>query len=203
MNSAGGSSFDATPYALQLAREAYKERAQHRPTGHDFGGAAIVVQYADGSKSSVYYSDIYEGYDSPPPDTNKTHSERQAWENFILPTLSIMKDHGTVAKASEIDVIIFTQFYPCVPCQSEMRAWQNQAKTASGASSIFMSVWTLTTTFSPLSPNPKKRAQPAITDESAIQEVPITFDASLTVEQRSTTMSLARRTREPERGCRI
>jgi hypothetical protein len=183
INSNRGSSFDATPDALQIAREAYKERAQHRPTGHDFGGAAIVVQYADGSKPSVYYSDIYEGYDSPPPDTNKTHSERQAWENFILPTLTIMKDHGTVAKASEIDLIIFTQFYPCVPCQSEMRAWQNQARTTAGTSSVFVSVWTLTASFSPLSSDPKKRAQPAITDESAIQEVPVAFDTSLNFSQ--------------------
>lgn len=175
-NGGRGNSFDATPYALQIAREAYKERARHRPTGHNFGGAAIVAQYADGSKPSVYYSNIYEGFDSPPPDINKTHSERRAWEDFILPTLTIMKDHGTIARASEIDIIIFTQFYPCPSCQSDMRAWQNQARTTAGTSSVFMSVWTLMASFSPLSPDPRKRAQPVITDESAIQEVPITFD---------------------------
>jgi hypothetical protein len=106
------------------------------------------------------------------------NKETPCASTLFCPTLTIMKDHGTVAKASEINILIFTQFYPCVPCQSEMRVWQNQARTTAGTAGVFISVWTLTASFSPLSSNPKKRAQPAITDESTIQGVPITFDTS-------------------------
>lgn len=128
------SGFDATPYALQIAREAYRVHKNRAPTGHDFGGGIIVVQYTDGSKPSEIASKIYEGYNNPSPsgDKNATHSERRTEDDFVLPTLAILKSHGTVAKASEIDVIIFTQFYPCETCLPEMSAWQNQERLAAG-----------------------------------------------------------------------
>jgi hypothetical protein len=172
------SSFDAASYALQIAQHAYQVRQRHAPTGHDFGGGIIVVQYADGSAPGVITSPIYEGYDSPPPDVNATHSERRTQDDFVLPTLALLKSHGTAAQASEIDAILFTQFYPCSPCRAEMRAWQNQDRQAAGTSNVFLTVWTLTTSFNPLSHNPRQRAQPSITDEGDIQEVPIPFDAS-------------------------
>jgi hypothetical protein len=182
LSHAGGSggqssSFDAAPYALQIAQRAYQVRRQRAPTGHDFGGGIIVVQYADGSAPGVITSPIYEGYDSPPPDVNATHSERRTQDDFVLPTFALLKSHGTVAQASEIDVILFTQFSPCLPCRAEMRAWQNQDRQAAGTAKVFLTVWTLSTTFNPLSHNPRQRTQPSITGEEDIQEVPIPFDA--------------------------
>lgn len=100
-----GGSFDAAPYTLHLAQKMYQWRKTHGITGHNFGGGIIVVQYADGSAPSVYESPVYEGQDGPPQDVNAFHSERQTQENFILPTLTLLRQHGIVAKASEIDVI--------------------------------------------------------------------------------------------------
>ncbi len=176
------SGFDATPYALQIAREAYRVRKNRAPTGHDFGGGIIVVQYTDGSKPSEIASKIYEGYNNPSPsgDKNATHSERRTEDDFVLPTLAILKSHGTVAKASEIDVIIFTQFYPCETCLPEMSAWQNQERLAAGSANVYLTVWTLTKSFYPLDRNPRRWAQPVIRNESDIQKVSINFDAPIT-----------------------
>jgi hypothetical protein len=172
-----GGFFDAASYALQIARGAYRVRQHHAPTGHDFGGSIIVVQYADGSRPLVLPSPIYEGYDSPPPDVNATHSERRTQDDFILPMLLSLRRRGIVAKASEIDVILFTQFYPCPPCRAEMRAWQKQDRQAAGTENVFMTVWTLAKSFSPLSRNPRQRAQPVITGASDLVQVSIPFDA--------------------------
>lgn len=169
------SSFDAAPFAVQIAQKASQYRAKHKPTGHNFGGGAIIVEFSDGT-SSTYPSDIYEGQDGPPLDKNAFHSERQTQEDFVLPTLSQLQQRGIIAKAIAIHVVIFSQYAVCNLCKAEMRAWQDQARKAAGSLAVDMTVWELVQYFYPLDRDPRNRQQPVVNGEQDIEQVAITFD---------------------------
>ena len=171
----GGPSFDTSPYALDLAKEAYQWRKNHRTTDHNFGNGAIILEYSDGSAPSVYPSPRYEGRDGPPDDINAFHSERLTHENYILPMLAQLRRNGILAKASRVDIIIFSQYHVCPVCQRQMRNWQDQQRCQAGSANVFLTIWELAQEFYPLARDPRKRPQPPVNDVGDIQTVDIPF----------------------------
>jgi hypothetical protein len=173
-----GSSFNAQAEALQLALNTQQYRNRHKSAtkGFNLGQASIILEYPDGTFSQPDRSPIYLGMDSPPPDVNKDHSERKEHEQFILPTLSILARKGTLDKVSMVHIVLFSQIYVCLPCQSDMRGWLDHYRCIVGpanANKLDVTVWELTGGF-----NTKAPLWTVVANEEDVQPVSIAFNMS-------------------------
>lgn len=177
-NFSGGSGFNAQAEALQLALDSQEYRNRHKSAtkGFNLGQASIVLEYPDGTFSKPDRSPIYLGMDSPPPDVNKTHSERKEHDQFILPTLRILARNGTLDGITMIHIVLFSQIYICLPCQADMRGWLDQYRCVVGpanANKLDVTVWELTGGF-----NTKAPRWTVVAGEEDVQSVSVTFDMS-------------------------
>ena len=127
--SSSGGGFDPHAEALQLALKVQDYRKDHRSLGRNLGMGEIVLQAPDGTITR-YPSPIYEGEKaSASYDPNANHSERRTHELFLLPTLKLLQDHGTLDKAQSISILIFSQVFVCPPCRADMRGWWKAYKS--------------------------------------------------------------------------
>jgi len=174
-----GNNIDPAPYAVKIAQSAYQWRATHVRTGHNFGGALIVVKYRDGTLQQYPLNDrniiIYEGEDLPNDlDPNRLHSERQTDREFIRPLLQKFRSTNGFDNAIEIQVIIFSQYPLCPSCVSDMRSWQDEYCKIAGFPNLYLSGWQLTKTFYPNSQDKRRREQPVVNGEEDIEMVNLT-----------------------------
>lgn len=182
-NNPGGSnpSFDkqAEAYSLAQAAQDYRE---HHPQAVNYGLASITLFYDNAPSRRFVPTDQrgfiapFPGYDSPVAPKNQTHSEFFA-RKWILNTLGILKRTGLInTHITEIDIIIFSQVVVCPPCATAMVSWQREFRDAAGISNLFLSIWQIARGKG-YDPADFPKGKPV--KESDIQEVPISFDASL------------------------
>lgn len=174
----GESSFDAHREALNLAIIVQNYRKNHRSIGRNLGIGEIVVIDQDG-KSTSYLSPIYEGEKaSAAYDPNENHSERRTHDLFLLPELKRLQDNGTLDKAQQVSILVFSQVFVCSPCRADMRGWwKDFRKAVSSRNAVKIqepTIWELTGSY-----NPDRSGWPqwtVVATEEDVEPVPIPFD---------------------------
>ncbi len=177
-SSGGRSGFDPHAEALQLALKVQDYRKDHRSIGRNLGMGEIVLQAPDGTLTR-YPSPIYEGEKaSASHDPNANHAERRTHDLFLLPTLKLLQDHGTLDKAQSVSLLIFSQVFVCPICRAEMRGWWKAYKSEvspQNAGKIQQpAIWELTGSYNPDRPGWPQWT--VVANEADVEQVNVPFD---------------------------
>ena len=175
---ASSSGFDPHAEALQLALKVQDYRKDYRSIGRNLGMGEIVLQAPDGTLRR-YPSPIYEGEKaSASYDPNANHAERRTHDLFLLPTLKLLQDHGTLDKAQRVSLLILSQVFVCPICRAEMRGWwkayKSEVSPQNAAKIQQPTVWELTGSYNPDRPGWPQWT--VVANEGDVEQVNVPFD---------------------------
>jgi hypothetical protein len=168
----GGQNFDYPAEIQALAQDAQTYRATH-PFGGNYGEGSITLCYSDGSFTVIPSSPPpFEGYNSPSPPENSTHSE---WKVFRWAQQQLEQLPTTAGKTViKIFVAIFSQVRVCGLCRNDMQTWLKDLRVAAENQNVILSIWQIRPG-SASAFDPAKNPRGVPTNPTDLQSVQINF----------------------------